>query len=121
MLGVEIKVEANASFADKMERKAKDWLLKVAPDLAQALRNNVGIQGPPTSRPGEFPHKDTSRMHDAIDYEIREDSREIYALVGIIHWSYTVVEFYPAILESTRPWLGPTLKERWPIYVDMLG
>jgi hypothetical protein len=38
--------------------------------LVSEIRANIGIQGPPPSRPGEFPHRDTGELQASFHFRV---------------------------------------------------
>lgn len=73
--------------------------------LVGAIKDRIGVQGPPRSAPGNPPHMDTRVLHDSIDHAT--DPAALTATVG------TDV-FYGQTLElhMSRPFMVPTLLEQ---------
>jgi len=108
-------------FKERVNAAAAVGLTDAAVVIAQAMKRNIGIQGPPRSTPGEFPHKDTQSMWNAISVDVATPS-QLVAAAGIAREARNTesgvpVDDYALGLEfgtgntQPRPWAIRTLLE----------
>ena len=91
---------------DRLGREMKKRLRKATDFLVGTIKENIGFVGPPRSQPGQFPHMDTTALHDSIE--------------GKVHgWGSVVTASteYASMLEfgtdkmAARPFMQPSLQE----------
>lgn len=94
-----------------LERQKAAYTVRVndaGENLAEAMRTQISVQGPPRSLPGDPPHMDTTALHESIEVIPGEEGDLIFASIG------TAI-FYGILLEygrsncAPRPWLLRTL------------
>lgn len=81
--------------------------------LLVQVRLNIGIQGPPHSRPGEFPRRITGYMARAVSVDVDEQnlSAKVYVDLNRLQHDFP----YPYLHErGDRPFLSRTLREMRP-------
>jgi hypothetical protein len=79
--------------------------------LKSKMKELISIQGPPRSKPGEAPHKDTSRLYNsiqAIGPAVQGD--QVIASVGT-DVPYGIMLEYGTSRMAARPWLTRSLRE----------
>lgn len=69
---------------------------------AAEIRARIAIQGPPRSRPGEHPHKDSGDLYDSIWWEVDQANLRVYIAANIAYAEY--LEFGTAKM-APRPFL----------------
>jgi hypothetical protein len=72
--------------------------------LVNAIKMNIDIQGPPTSEPGEFPHKDTGALQAGVTYEVQPGKLSLTADVD-----YAQDLEFGTSRAAARPFIRPTL------------
>lgn len=66
---------------DDVERQALAHVARVGEQLRDGVKESVGHQFPPSSRPGEYPHKRTGNLQEKITVETRiENGRVVTTL-----------------------------------------
>lgn len=93
-------------FMPKVRRSADALLVQI--------RLNIGQQGPPHSKPGEFPRRITGYLARAVDVEYDESNLSARVFVRneqAPYWKF--LEFGTSKMEP-RPFLSRTLREMKP-------
>jgi hypothetical protein len=70
--------------------------------LAYKIRDNLSVSGPPSSLPGEFPHKDTGELMESIEVRLGRKEFSIRVVAGTPYSKY---------VEESRPFMRRTLRE----------
>jgi hypothetical protein len=74
--------------------------------LVSEIQANIGIQGPPPSRPGEFPHRDTGELQASFHFQVDTANLGVRVMTDV---SYSVeLELGTGRVEA-RPFLARTL------------
>lgn len=79
--------------------------------LQGKMKELISIQGPPRSKPGEAPHKDTSQLYESIEAigpAVQGDL--VVASVGT-SVEYGILLEYGTSKMAARPWLTRSLRE----------
>lgn len=79
---------------------------QAAQDLKASLQVLIGIQGPPRSKPGEPPHRDTGALQASIEVNgPAEQGDAVFASVGTALEYGRYLEFGTSRM-AARPWLS---------------
>lgn len=96
-------------FASVRERITRN-VGKAATELREDYRTLIGIQGPPRSKPGEPPHRDTGDLQASLEVNgPAEQGDMIVASIGTRLAYGAYLEFGTSKM-AARPWLVPGLR-----------
>lgn len=97
------------AFLDAMESRYSARLDSAAQLLQQRMQARIATQGPPRSKPGESPHRDSGDLQASVTVQSSGMVRRIGSPLA-----YAVyLELGTSKMEA-RPWLVPTLIESGP-------
>ena len=85
------------------ERKAQNDLSR---EMERALKKKIGIQGPPRSRPGQPPRKETGRLH--ADLAVTRSGRTI----TVRTMQYGIYLDGGTRKMAARPWIRSTIHDK---------
>ena len=95
--------------------------------FTEAAKENFVFMAPPHSMPWDFPHAETGKMEEAIDWIVFDRPGEIVMQAGIIDDNLPGrLNIYPHMLETgtsrmaPRPWLTITLDETWFVLEEIM-
>jgi hypothetical protein len=71
-------------------------------ELVRMIRRNIGVQGPPSSAPGEFPHKLSGELAAGIGMTVNRSRKTVSIYSSAPHGP---------IVEETRPHIRRTYRE----------
>jgi hypothetical protein len=74
--------------------------------LVSEIQANIGIQGPPPSRPGEFPHRDTGELQASFHFQVDTANLGVRVMTDV---SYSVELELGTGRVAARPWASRTL------------
>lgn len=89
----------------RVREQMKRRLVRAGQLAVRATRRNIDQKGPPASRPGEFPHRQSGDLWRSVG--MRLDRRSLSV-------SIVATAPYAAILETRRSFLRRTLREIKP-------
>lgn len=95
----------------EVREQMKRRLLKAGQLTIRTVRRNISVQGPPRSKPGEFPHRETGEL--ARSLELRFDRRSLTIQV-------LASASYAPFIETRRSFLRRTLRELRPQLREIL-
>ena len=93
--------------ADASIRAVRRAMAEVATEIEASIKQSISIQGPPPSRPGEPPHKDTGRLHATF--------RVTAGQKGLNVWAQPYAWFLEGgtVNMDPRPFVGPVMRGRY--------
>lgn len=101
-------VDHSAALKQALYAHLADNLGAGAELLRASIQYNIGIQGPPRSSPGEFPHRETGELQESFFDELDADG--LVARVGSDSDHVLAMEFGSGNV-AARPHIIPTLIE----------
>lgn len=84
-----------------------------AQEIVDDIQSRLSVKWPPSSVPGESPHRRTGNLRGNIDYLITKEGSTI--VLTLASGAY-----YSAYLEPTRPFMAPTVEVWTPIIIQRL-
>lgn len=104
---------------ERLRIECTQRIATAAAQLQDAAKQNIGIQGPPRSTAGNFPHRDTGNLQENVVAIHGETASQVFASVG------TSVPYGPHLEFGTekmaaRPWLKRTTEEQRTSVVETL-
>lgn len=88
--------------------------------LQASARENIGVQGPPRSTAGNFPHRDKGRLQASVQATQGETETQVFGDVGSSLPYAGYLEHGTDRMEP-RPWLARTLQEQRDVIAQTLG
>ena len=93
------------AFERKLEAAGNDAVFAGARVMEKQAAVNIGVQGPPRSLPGNFPHKDTQNLWNSItSARLPRSGSTLWAAFGTSVFYGKLLEFGTAKMEP-RPWI----------------
>jgi len=86
----------------KVKDRAADQLDAAARFLRDKVQDNISLEGPPHSTPGEFPRYISGELQASLQYDVDRDAMTARVFATAPH---------AAIVEEMRPYLSRTLEE----------
>lgn len=101
-------------FFDKEAEKFVDQAFARLEDagqfLADAMRRNIGTQGPPRSTPGDYPHQDSGTLLNSI--AVKSDKKTLSVVIE-------VNAPYAKDVDAKRPFIERTYNENFAAIQDI--
>jgi hypothetical protein len=102
-MSVEVIVKTNAQQIVREVRRTVTRRLVDAGELITAnIRQNISVPSPPSSVPGEYPHRVSGELHDSVHYTIDAARLELTIIADADHAD---------AVERARPFLKRTIDE----------
>lgn len=92
----------NPAFERQLREKVNRGLKSAGEFVAASVRANIDSPGPPASKPGQFPNKDTGTLHSSIKVVPAPD-RDVVEVKATAPYARSV--------ETKRPYLWRSLRE----------
>ena len=82
-------------------------------DMTKSYYTNNNTKAHHPSLPGNPPARDTGRLNDSISWEIHNEGKEVYGVVGSTQKDpdYAVYTEYGTTRMAPRPWLRPAMEK----------
>jgi len=109
------------AFKEQINEAVAVGITDGAVHVARAMKRNIGVQGPPTSLPGAFPHMDTTSLNRSISVDVAT-AKSLVAAAGVAREArnsetgvrvddYALKLEFGGLGQQPRPWAVRTLRE----------
>ena len=99
------------AYARMIRGVMRSRLLNAGHFAVRQIKQNIGTQGPPRSKPGEYPHRDTGELQKSVHMQFRRRELSVWIIASAP---------YAGTVETRRSYLRRTLMEIRPQLQTML-